>query len=161
MIRFEALIEVVPRAAPLRERSAFALYLSDAKTLRFARACSGRGWAGLLAPRAHGLRCPAMSDRRKTIEVYEWRKGDPPPSLMGSDGVLGLLETPPTGGPNIGDTIMLPGSVVGDREALGVPYRVLDRIFLWGAEEPDGQIQKWTKMWIYVRRIEWEEQPST
>jgi hypothetical protein len=94
------------------------------------------------------------------IEVYEWKKGAPRPRLMGSDDLLAYLEAPPTGGPNTGDTILLPGVVVGDRDSLGVAYRVLDRCFSWGAEElREGriQIQKWGKMWISVRRIEPDE----
>jgi hypothetical protein len=70
---------------------------------------------------------PGMSNAQ-SIEVYEWKKGAPRPSLMGSEGILACLEAPPTGGQNVGDTILLPGVVVGDRSSLGVPYRVLERI---------------------------------
>jgi hypothetical protein len=57
----------------------------------------------------------------------------------------------------VGDTIFLPGEVVGDRESLGVPYRVLERIFGWLPDVTTSRAQKWSEMWISVRRIEWDE----
>lgn len=91
------------------------------------------------------------------IEAYEWKKGAPRPSLVGSNGILAVLEAPPTGGPQIGDTIFLSGRLVGDASSLGVPYQVLERIFSW---TPEGEDHKWSKMWISVRRIEWSEYES-
>jgi hypothetical protein len=93
------------------------------------------------------------------IEVYEWKKGDRRPPVLSSDGLLAYLAHPAGVLPNLGDTVLLSGSTVGEPDALVVPYRVIDRVFTWigGPERKtiaEVPAETWSKVWLTVERID-------
>lgn len=81
----------------------------------------------------------------ETLEVYEWPEGTPRPRISGSDRCLGELPAPrdPI---VVGDTLLVPARMFGEKFAMVVPCMVLERV---RCPTADG----W-KTWINVRRID-------
>ena len=92
----------------------------------------------------------------RTIEVYEWAEGAPRPGTTrkARETCIDTLEIPSGGQvPQTGDIILIsePG---GDPFVPG-RYRVIERELLWWRNPDDNSQtgQRWTKLWIHVRRV--------
>lgn len=103
--------------------------------------------------------------RQPMIEIHNWKEGAPRPGLAQKHDrtCLEILEIPPSGAmPVAGDILLLP-DFFEERSGLPVPYRVMEREFIYSDRDKEGDSQvplRFLSVMIHVRRAHDYDDPN-